>query len=133
MYQRAVSTESLSWLSWLYTAFMKLETLNEYQQASRRTWGEVDMNHPIVYPTLGLTNETGELAGKIKKIFRDQAGEITEANRQELKGEIGDVLWYLTQICSQLDLTLQEVAEANIEKLYSRLERGVIGGSGDDR
>ena|SRR5690554_870164 len=112
---------------------MKLQTLNEYQEASRRTWAEVDMNHPIVYPTLGLTNETGELAGKIKKIFRDRGGEITEADRQELKAEIGDVLWYLTQICSELDLTLQEVAEANIDKLYSRLERGVIGGSGDDR
>ncbi len=112
---------------------MKLEALNDYQKASRKTWGVVEMNHPIVYPTLGLVNESGELAGKVKKIFRDSGGVISDADRDDLKAELGDVLWYLTQICSELGLSLQEVAEANIEKLYSRLERGVIGGSGDHR
>src|SRR5690554_3722573 len=112
---------------------MDLDKLNDYQTASRKTWNVIPMDHPVIYPTLGLANEAGEVAGKIKKIFRDRAGAITEADRQELKKELGDVLWYLTQICSELDLSLQEVAEANIEKLYSRLERGVIGGSGDER
>jgi NTP pyrophosphatase (non-canonical NTP hydrolase) len=91
------------------------------------------MNHPIVYPTLGLVNEAGEVAGKIKKIFRDRGGAITEDDRQALKHELGDVLWYLTQICTELDLTLEEVAEANLEKLFSRLERGQIHGEGDQR
>lgn len=112
---------------------MKIDSLNDYQQASRKTWNVIAMDHPIVYPTLGLTNEAGELAGKVKKIFRDHAGKISPDDRLELKKELGDVLWYLTQICSELDLTLQEVAEANIEKLYSRLERGAIGGDGDNR
>jgi len=86
-----------------------------------------------VYPTLGLTNEAGEVAGKIKKIFRDKGGVISAEDRDALKYELGDVLWYLTQICTELDLTLQEVASANVEKLYSRLERGQIRGDGDKR
>lgn len=109
------------------------DSLNRYQQESRKTWGYVPMNHPIVYPTMGLVNEAGELAGKIKKIFRDKAGVIGETEREALKGELGDVLWYLAQICTELDLTLEEVAEANLEKLFSRLERGQIRGDGDNR
>jgi NTP pyrophosphatase (non-canonical NTP hydrolase) len=108
-------------------------TFAAYQRESRKTWNEIPMNHPIVYPTLGLTNETGELAGKIKKIFRDKEGVIGPQDREDLKKELGDILWYLTQICTELDLTLEEVAEANIEKLFSRLERGKIGGDGDER
>ena len=112
---------------------MKLENFNEYQRESRKTWNVIPMNHPIVYPTMGLANEVGEVAGKIKKIFRDRGGKITEEDRQALKGELGDVLWYLTQVCTELGLTLEEVAGANLEKLFSRLERGQIRGDGDHR
>src|SRR5258708_1296942 len=112
---------------------MDLQDFQEYQQASRKTWSEISVDHPIVYPTLGLTNEAGEVAGKIKKIFRDKGGKISPEDREALKYELGDVLWYLTQICTELDLTLQEVAAANIEKLFSRLERGQIQGEGDNR
>ena len=104
-----------------------------YQEQSRKTYSDIETNDPIVYPTLGLVNEAGEVAGKIKKIFRDRGGEITDADREALKGELGDVLWYLTQICTNLDLTLEEVAEANLDKLFSRLERGQIQGDGDHR
>jgi len=104
-----------------------------YQEQSRRTYSDIKTDDPIVYPTLGLINEAGEVAGKIKKIFRDRNGEITEADRQALKDELGDVLWYLTQICTNLGLTLEEVAEANLDKLFSRQARGVIGGDGDKR
>jgi NTP pyrophosphatase (non-canonical NTP hydrolase) len=107
--------------------------LNTYQRESRKTWSLIHTDHPIVYPTLGLVNEAGELAGKIKKIFRDKGGVIGEEDRQALKGELGDVLWYFAQICTELDLTLEEVAEANLEKLLSRLERGKIRGDGDNR
>jgi NTP pyrophosphatase (non-canonical NTP hydrolase) len=112
---------------------MDTETFSIYQAESRKTWSEIRCDHPIVYPTLGLTNETGELAGKIKKIFRDRDGVITDEDREALKYELGDVLWYLTQICTELDLTLEDVAEANLTKLFSRLERGKIGGDGDHR
>jgi NTP pyrophosphatase (non-canonical NTP hydrolase) len=104
-----------------------------YQRESRKTAQAVSSDHTITYPTLGLVNEAGEFAGKIKKIFRDKNGVISEDDRLALKGELGDVLWYLTQLCTELNLTLEEVADANIQKLFSRLERGVIGGSGDER
>jgi NTP pyrophosphatase (non-canonical NTP hydrolase) len=104
-----------------------------YKTKSRKTAKYPPIGHPVIYPTLGLTNEAGEVDGKIKKIFRDKNGIIGASEREALKGELGDVLWYLAQICTELDLSLDEVAEHNIEKLYSRLERGKIGGDGDDR
>jgi NTP pyrophosphatase (non-canonical NTP hydrolase) len=104
-----------------------------YQTKSRKTARYPSIGHPLIYPTLGLTNEAGEVAGKIKKIFRDNNGLIGEAERLALKGELGDVLWYLAQVCTELDLSMDEVAEHNIDKLYSRLERGTIGGEGDNR
>lgn len=110
-----------------------IRDLSRYQNASRSTWNLVKTDHPIVYPTLGLANEAGEVAGKIKKIFRDKNGVIGEAERENLKGELGDVLWYLAQICTELDLTLEEVAAANLEKLRSRQQRGTIRGEGDVR
>ena len=112
---------------------MKIENFDVYQQESRKTWNEIPMNHSIVYPTMGMVNEAGEVAGKVKKIFRDRGGEITETDREALKQELGDVLWYLAQICTELNLSLQEVAEANLTKLFSRLERGQIRGDGDNR
>ena len=112
---------------------MQIDDFETYQRESRKTWGVIPMDHPIVYPTLGLANEAGEVAGKIKKIFRDRAGVISDEDRQALKYELGDVLWYLTQICTELNLTLEEVAAANLEKLFSRLERGQIRGDGDHR
>ena len=111
----------------------KSETFAVYQRESRKTWSVIHTDHSIVYPTLGLTNEAGEVAGKIKKIFRDRNGEISAADREALKQELGDVLWYLTQICTELGLTLEEVAEANLTKLFSRQARGVISGDGDVR
>ena len=112
---------------------MDTERFRDYQRQSRKTWNVIRMDHPIVYPTMGLVNEAGELAGKIKKVFRDKDGQIDDEDREALKGELGDCLWYLTQICTELDLSLDEVAGANLEKLFSRLERGAIGGEGDDR
>jgi NTP pyrophosphatase (non-canonical NTP hydrolase) len=112
---------------------MTLETFDEYQSAPRRTWRLIPTEVPIVYPTLGLVNEAGEVSGKIKKILRDKGGHISEEDREGLKQELGDVLWYLTQICTELNLSLEEVAEANYAKLLSRLERGRIGGEGDKR
>ena len=106
---------------------------NEYQRQSRKTWNLIKTDHAIVYPTLGLTNEAGEVAGKVKKIFRDRGGQISDADREALKGELGDVLWYLAQIATELDLSLEEIAAANLSKLFDRLERGKIRGDGDNR
>ena len=106
---------------------------NEYQQKSRKTAAYPAIGHAVIYPTLGLVNEAGEVAGKIKKVFRDKDGQISPETREALKAELGDVLWYIAQVCTELDLTLDEVAQANIVKLYDRLERGKIKGDGDNR
>ena len=106
---------------------------NEYQKKSRKTAQYPAIGHPVIYPSLGLVNEAGEVAGKVKKIFRDKGGEINEESKAALKAELGDVLWYLAQIATELGLSLDEIAAYNIDKLYSRLARGVIRGDGDDR
>jgi len=105
----------------------------EYQTKSRKTARYPAIGHAVIYPTLGLVNEAGEVAGKVKKVFRDKGGVIGETEREALKSELGDVLWYLAQVCTELGLTLDEVAEHNIAKLYDRLERGTIKGDGDNR
>ena len=93
-----------------------------------------------IYPALGLPDEAGEVVGKIKKILRDKRGEIYDeagAIDPEVKDmitfEIGDTLWYISELAKQFGINLQDVADKNIEKLYSREERGVLGGSGDNR
>ncbi|GAB4418058.1 MAG: nucleoside triphosphate pyrophosphohydrolase family protein [Anaerolineales bacterium] len=106
---------------------------NDYQKKSRKTAKYPAIGHAIIYPALGLVNEAGEVAGKIKKIFRDKDGQISEETKSMLKAELGDVLWYLAQLATELGLSLDEVAEYNLEKLYSRLERGTIRGDGDAR
>ena len=90
-------------------------------------------NALVFDPTLGLVNEAGEFAGKIKKVFRDKDGKISPETREALKAELGDVLWYLAQTCSELELSLDEVAEANLSKLLDRQARGKIQGDGDNR
>lgn len=106
---------------------------NDYQTRSRHTAKYPSIGRPVIYPTLGLVNEAGEVAGKIKKVFRDKDGKINEETREALKAELGDVLWYLAQVATELDLSLDDIAEANIAKLMDRLERGKIKGEGDNR
>ena len=105
----------------------------EYQTKSRKTAGYPAIGHPVIYPALGLVNEAGEVAGKIKKIFRDNEGQIRDETREALKAELGDVLWYIAQVATELYLSLDDIAEHNIAKLYDRLERGKIRGDGDNR
>ena len=106
---------------------------NDYQTKSRKTAKYPAIGHAVIYPTLGLVNEAGEVAGKIKKVFRDKDGEISADTRDALKAELGDVLWYMAQVATELNLTLDEIAEYNIAKLMDRLERGKIKGDGDNR
>ncbi len=106
---------------------------NDYQTKSRATATYPVIGHGVIYPTLGLVNEAGEVAGKIKKVFRDKDGKISAETREALKAELGDVLWYLAQTCAELDLSLEDVAEANLTKLLDRQARGKIQGDGDNR
>ncbi len=105
----------------------------EYQEESRKTAIYPNAGLNYIYPTLGLVNEAGEVAGKVKKISRDDAGVVTDEKRTEIKKELGDVLWYIAQVASEFNLDLDKVAEANLEKLFSRQDRGTLKGSGDNR
>jgi len=104
-----------------------------YQKQSRRTALYPDQGHNFIYPVLGLTGEAGEVAEKIKKVLRDKAGIISEEDKQEIAKELGDVLWYVSQLTSELGLDLTDIAQGNLDKLQSRLERGVLAGNGDNR
>lgn len=106
--------------------------LNEYQEKALKT-AIYGAGMKVEYPILGLCGETGEVANKYKKILRDKDGTISELDRTALMMELGDVLWYLAATCNDLQLSLEEVAEANLMKLHKRKEKGTIGGEGDCR
>lgn len=123
-----------------------IDTFEEYQKEavklrmSTRRFMErnPDINNEVIkmvalsYDGLGL-GEAGEVQGKIKKIIRDSGGVITPEATEEIKKELGDVLWYIASMCDNLEITLKDVASGNIEKLRDRNKRGVLEGSGDNR
>jgi NTP pyrophosphatase (non-canonical NTP hydrolase) len=106
---------------------------SDYQTRARDTAQYPVIGHRVVYPTLGLANEAGEVAGKIKKIFRDKSGVIGPEEMRALEAELGDVLWYLAQVATELGLSLDSIADHNIAKLLDRKSRDAIYGDGDDR
>jgi NTP pyrophosphatase (non-canonical NTP hydrolase) len=106
--------------------------LSEYQRLSRRT-AEYPREAWLAYPALGLAGEAGEVAEHAKKAIRDDAGQVTDERRAAMAKELGDVLWYVSQLATELSLDLDEIADANLQKLLSRQRRGVLSGSGDDR
>lgn len=107
-------------------------TLEEYQINAQKT-ALYPEAYRLLYPTLGLVGEAGELANKVKKILRDHGGDLTPEIQEALVMELGDVLWYVAQVATDLGVGLEEVAEKNLRKLRSRQARGRIGGSGNNR
>jgi NTP pyrophosphatase (non-canonical NTP hydrolase) len=106
--------------------------LSEYQRESRRT-AEYPREAWLAYPALGLAGEAGEVAEHAKKAIRDDAGKVSDERRAAMSKELGDVLWYVAQLASELGIELEDIAAQNLEKLFSRQARGVLSGSGDDR
>ena len=103
---------------------------SEYQKKANAT-AIYDSKFSILYPTLGLAGEAGEVAEKVKKIIRDNKSIVDE--RQDVAKELGDVLWYVAAVARDIGYSLEVIAEMNIEKLESRKERGVLQGNGDNR
>ena len=111
---------------------------NQYQKKAIVTDVFGGIKQPITSPAflaqlLGLMGETGEIAEKFKKIYRDKNSEFSPEDAIEMTKELGDVLWYVSVVCTYLGISLQDVADLNIKKLQSRMQRGALKGSGDNR
>ena len=104
-----------------------------YQSESRKTAIYPNQGKNFIYPTLGLSGEAGEVANKIKKVIRDKNSTLDKETVEELEKELGDVLWYIAQLATELGLSLEKIAQKNLKKLFSRKERGKLSGSGDNR
>ena len=105
----------------------------EYQNLALAT-AIYPKKYETIYPALGLCGEAGEVAEKIKKSIRDGLHNWPDEQfKEELTKELGDVLWYISALASDLDISLNEIAENNLQKLASRKKRNMIGGSGDNR
>jgi NTP pyrophosphatase (non-canonical NTP hydrolase) len=111
------------------SAFMDF---SQYQFRTSLT-ARYPQDRAIEYLVLGLTSEAGEVAGKYKKIIRDNDGQFTQENTDSLLDELGDVLWYCSELATALKTNLAAVAARNVQKLESRAQRGKIAGSGDNR
>lgn len=110
-------------------------TLNEYQSHARETaqYKGQDGLLGVVYNSLKLTGEAGEIADKVGKKVGKWEMALTDEETTELVKEMGDVLWHVSALASDLQVPLEWVAEMNLQKLKSRQERGVIVGNGDNR
>tara|TARA_R110001606_G_scaffold396119_1_gene569664 strand:+ start:1416 stop:1790 length:375 start_codon:yes stop_codon:yes gene_type:complete len=101
--------------------------LNSYQRAAEKT-AIYASKYAILYPALGLAGEAGEVANKVKKMMRDG-----EFDREGIKQELGDCLWYIAAMCRDLNVSMADLAMANLEKLLDRKSRGTLKGNGDKR
>ncbi len=108
-------------------------TFDEYQKTSKETAVYKPGDTVLYYLGLGVTGEAGEIAEKLKKILRNHDGVIDDDARDNLKKEMGDVLWYLSQLSTELGLSFSDVAQTNITKLQDRKDRNVLKGAGDNR
>lgn len=107
--------------------------LDDYQKAALRTAAPRDKKNEFLHLVLGLVGESGEIAEKVKKIVRDHDSDLSKVDVEDLKKELGDVMWYVAVLADYFDISLGEVGQKNIDKLASRQKRGVLGGSGDNR
>ena len=106
--------------------------LNDYQAAALRTARPKNAPNELMHLLLGLVGESGEIAEKVKKVIRDEDSDFSKLD-ELFEKELGDVLWHIAVLAAYFDIPLEKIAQQNIEKLASRLERGVISGSGDNR
>lgn len=109
-------------------------TFEEYQkQALTTVLSTGNEFRDLLHWVLGINGEAGEVAEKVKKIIRDKGGVVSDEDKQELAKELGDVMWYIAVFAHDLGVPLDQIAQANLDKLKSRKARGVLGGSGDNR
>jgi len=112
--------------------YKRVSDLDMYQKVAKTT-AIYPREQAIIYPTLGLTGEAGEVANKVKKIYRDGTNKINENIVEEISAEIGDVLWYVAVLADDIGCKLSDIANNNLLKLENRRKKGTIHGSGDKR
>ena len=108
----------------------------EYQQLASRTslLAQDDMQYKLMLLSMGLAGESGEVIDKLKKLVNNEKCVLTDEKRTALVSELGDVLWYISELAAVLGSSLEDVGRKNIEKLSARTTRGtVVSGEGDDR
>lgn len=105
---------------------------DEYQIESNKT-AQYPKESALYYCGLGLTGEAGEVAEKLKKVLRNDGGVISDKKKEEIQKELGDVLWYIAQLCTVMNVSMQDVAQGNLTKLFDRMERDVLKSEGDNR
>ncbi|MBN1679454.1 MAG: nucleoside triphosphate pyrophosphohydrolase family protein [Anaerolineae bacterium] len=108
-------------------------TFSEYQDRAAETAFYPGAGNNPIYPTLGLAGETGEVCEKVKKVIRDNGGTFDDDAIATIEKELGDVLWYVARLAAELGLDMDQIAQANLDKLASRKARNHLSGSGDDR
>jgi NTP pyrophosphatase (non-canonical NTP hydrolase) len=111
-----------------------MESFNDYQvQAHKNSLNTSIHGDKLLYAAVGIGDEAGEVLGKFKKLYRDKKGVIDQEFKDALAKELGDVLWYIAEISTLLDMPLSHIADQNLEKCKGRKERGTLHGSGDSR
>ncbi len=108
-------------------------SFNDYQRLATTTAVYPKAGNNIYYPALGLSGEAGEVCNKISKIIRDFNDIVTDEMKMSLEKELGDVIWFVSRLATELGLSLDEIAENNIRKIQSRKHRNKLHGSGDNR
>jgi len=108
-----------------------------YQSESRKNTVYPDIGNNFIFPTLGLVGEAGEIAEKVKKLIRDKNTNTPDMvradDKTEIAKELGDVLWYLSQLATEFGIELDTIAALNLDKIQSRRERDQVKGNGDNR
>ncbi|NWG72846.1 MAG: nucleoside triphosphate pyrophosphohydrolase family protein [Parvularculaceae bacterium] len=107
-------------------------TFMEYQKETGAT-AIYPKEKALEYLALGLTSEAGEVAGKVKKLIRDKKGIMNDADAAAIRAELGDVLWYISELCNLMEMPMHLVAAANLKKLDARKHNNTISGDGDNR
>lgn len=116
---------------------LRFTGFNEYQQRTADTaiYPEAGSGSCMAaaYVALGLASEAGEVAGRLKKVIRDKGGKLDDEDRKALRSELGDVMWYVSQLATEIGVSMSDIAAQNLSKLRDRKERGKLQGSGDTR